>query len=752
MPDTKRRAAQSTYQDLLPQLTLREKASLLSGANFWESRSVDRLGIPSVFFADGPHGIRKQVQGSDHVGLAPSLPSTCFPPAAALGGVWDPDLLKRIGAALGTEARAQGVHVLLGPGINIKRSPLCGRNFEYFSEDPLISGTLGAAYVEGLQSQGVGAALKHFAVNNQETDRLRVSAEVDTRTFREIYASAFHRVVREAHPWVVMCSYNRINGVYAHQDRTLLTELLRDEWGFDGMVVSDWGAVDERVPAVAAGLDLEMPGSGGVGESKILAAVQTGALSEAELDTAVANVLALLDRTTGHDPASGFDAETHHALAREAASRAIVLLSNPLGVLPLDPASNGRIAVIGEFARTPRYQGAGSSLIVPTRIDDALTAIQEIAGEDRVQFAPGFTLEGAADEALSRDAVSAARAAEVAIVFLGLPDGVESEGFDRTDIELPAAQTDLLEMLLATETPVVVVLSHGGVVRVSDWADRAAAILDGGLLGQAGGTATADALFGFISPSGRLAETIPLRLKDTPSYLNFPGEHGQVRYGEGIYVGYRGYDALDTKVSFPFGHGLSYTSFDYSNLRVESDSTGLDVQVTVTNTGSREGREIVQVYVGNPDSSINRAPRELKAFAAIDLAAGVSGQVALRINRTDLAYYHAGAECWTVEGGSYTVEVGASSRDIRLIGTVSVDSDPLSVPLTLQSSLAEWLDRPDTASIIHSAAVAAGPAGALFTDPTALQMIGSMPLKRVADFPASPLTGYVLHNLLALGS
>jgi beta-glucosidase len=746
-----------THSARLDDLTLEEKASLTSGADFWTTKAIDRVGIPSIMLTDGPHGVRKQREGGDHLGLADSVPTTCFPPAVALGSSWDRELVGRVGVALGEEARAESVGVLLGPGINIKRSPLCGRNFEYFSEDPLVSGVMGSALVGGIQSQGVGASLKHFAANNQETDRLRISADVDERPLREIYLRAFQRVVKEQQPWTVMCSYNRINGVYASEDPWLLTTVLRDEWGFDGLVVSDWGAVNDRVAGVAAGLDLEMPSSGGRTDAELVAAVRAGDLDEAHVTTAARRAIQLVDRiVAGADDTATYDVDAHHALAREAAGRSIVLLRNEGDVLPLDPAGSGGIAVIGEFARTPRYQGAGSSLINPTRLDDALDQIRAVAGE-RVAFAPGFALAGAPDgtptdaEGLRSEAVSVATEAEVVLLFLGLPAAEESEGFDRTHIELPAEQTALLEAVLDANRNVVVVLSNGGVVRTSGWQDGVAAIVEGWLLGQAGGGAVADVLFGAVNPSGRLTETVPVRLEDSPSHLTFPGEFGHVRYGEDIFVGYRGFDARGTAVSYPFGHGLSYTTFSYGTPEVSENGGGIRVRVPVTNTGSRDGREVVQVYTSLPGSAVARAPRSLSAFAVAAIATGETVTVTLDVAHDDLAYFHPQVGQWTVEGGEYLVEIGASSRDIRVSATLGLAGDDLRVPLGASSTVQEWLDHPRGGQLLQSAIDSAPGSvmASMLADPETVKMLGSMPLERIASFPGSPLDGEGLDTLVA---
>ena len=733
-------------------LTTEEKASLTSGKSFWESKGVDRVGIPSIYLTDGPHGVRKQREGGDHLGIGDSVPATCFPPAVALGSTWDPQLLERVGNALGDEAKAEGVGVLLGPGINIKRSPLCGRNFEYLSEDPILSGRLGAALVDGLQARGVGASLKHFAANNQETDRMRVSADIDERPLREIYLRGFQHIVEHSQPWTVMCSYNRINGVYASEDPWLLTTVLRDEWGFEGLVVSDWGAVNDRVRALVAGLDLEMPSSNGVTDAQLVAAVASGELDESVLDTAANRVIDLVAKAVdGADASADYDRDAHHALAREVAGRSVVLLKND-GILPIDPTAGVKIAVLGEFARTPRYQGAGSSQIVPTRLDNALDELRELAGSSEITFAPGYALGGADDAGGADEAVRVAAAADVAVVFVGLPAEDESEGFDREHLELPAAQTALLEAVLAANPRVAVVLSNGGVVRLSGWAGRASAIVEGWLLGQAGGGAIADVLFGAVNPSGRLAETIPLRLEDTPAFLDFPGEAGHVRYGEGLFVGYRYYDSRDAAVDFPFGHGLSYTTFDYSGLTAVQSEVGLEVTVTITNTGDRDGREVAQVYVGVPGSVAVRPVRELKGFASVEVAAGASREVTIVIPSEDLAYFDSASAAWTVESGDYTVTVGASSRDLRATVVVPVTGDAGLAELKIDSTLGEWLKHPIGGQILGAAFAqgAGAELGAMLADPAMLRMAESMPLNRVASFPGSPITFEQLEQLVGV--
>ncbi|MGU3291687.1 glycoside hydrolase family 3 C-terminal domain-containing protein [Williamsia sp. M5A3_1d] len=714
-------------------LSIEEKASLGSGADFWTTKAVGP--IPSLMLTDGPHGVRKQTGASDHLGLAGSEPATCFPPAVGLGQCWDPELVQRVGEALGREAQALDVDVLLGPGVNIKRDPRCGRNFEYLSEDPVVAGVLGAAWVTGVQSVGVGTSLKHFALNNAETDRMRSSSDVDPRPMHEIYLRAFAHIVVTARPWTVMCSYNRINGVYAAENHWLLTELLRETWGFDGAVVSDWGAVRNRVAAVRAGLDLEMPGVGTAADTEVIDAVRAGDLSQDAVDRAAGAVAGLARRVqSGRDNAAGADLDAHHALAREAAARSIVLLTNDDHLLPLQPGI--AIAVIGAFAQTPRYQGGGSSHVNPTRLDIPLDEIRAQAGSGTVTFAPGFTTDGSGDAAALRDeAVRTAAAAEVAVLFLGLGDDQESEGFDREHIEIPTDQLDLASAVVREQPRTVVVLAHGGVLRLAPVSDAVPAILDGALLGQAGGGAIADVLFGAVNPSGRLTETVPVRLQDCPSYLDFPGENSHVRYGEGIHVGYRGYDARGLDVTFPFGHGLSYTDFQYRDLSVTADATGVDVEVTVTNTGARAGREVVQVYVTKPDSRVTRPPQELKGFATTSvLEPAASETVSIRVARSDLAFWDVRRGDWTVEDGVHVVAVGASSRDIRVTDTVEVAGDDDSVPITWQTTLAEALADPVIGKALAEMVPGGGSDGgdALGTD--IVKIMGSMPLDRLKRF------------------
>jgi beta-glucosidase len=636
------------------------------------------------------------------------VPATCFPPAVGLGSSWDVELIERVGEALGTETAIENVSVLLGPGINIKRSPLCGRNFEYLSEDPIVSGVLGAAIVRGIQSKGVGTSLKHFAANNQENDRMRASSDVDPRPLREIYLRGFERVVEDAQPWTVMCSYNRINGVYASEDPWLLTKVLRDEWGFEGLVVSDWGAVNERVPSIAAGMDLEMPSSNGITDAQIVAAVQDGSLDESVVDVAAGRVLDLVRKAqAGVGRVEGpLDVDAHHALAREAAGRSIVLLKNEGDLLPLRTGEQS-VALIGAFVDQPRYQGAGSSMINPTKLDDLAMEVVARAGQDFVFQSQGFSLAVSPDpaevEQLRADAVALAAKKDVAVLFLGLPARLESEGYDREDIDLPADQLALVDAVLEVNPNTVVVLSNGGVVALP-FADRVPAILEGWLLGQAGGGAIADVLLGLVNPSAKLTETIPHRLEDTPAFLDFPGEFSHVRYGEGLFVGYRWYDARRMDVAFPFGHGLSYTTFAYGSATAAVGAGGdIEVRATVSNTGDRAGREVVQVYTSLPGSGVQRPQRELKAFASVALEPGESREVVLTVRRKDLAYWDIRIDGWVVEGGDYVVDVAASSRDIRSSVTVAVEGDAAVVPLSRTSSMGEVLSHPVAGPIVQAA-------------------------------------------------
>ncbi len=676
---------------LVNELTLEEKASLCSGADFWHTEAIDRLNIPAAMVSDGPHGIRKQENLADHMGVAESIKAIGFPTASAMACSFDRDLLHKVGDALGEECVAEDLAVLLGPGINMKRSPICGRNFEYYSEDPVVAGELGAAFVNGVQEHGVGTSLKHFAANNQEWRRMSISAEIDERTLREIYLAAFETVVKKAQPWTIMCSYNRINGVYSCENDWLLNKVLRDEWGFEGLVMTDWGAMDERVPSLKAGLDLEMPDCHGETDKLIVKAVQSGELEESVLDTAVERILTMVDKyltaRKGIDPASmvhplpssverGYDVAAHHALARTTAEQSAVLLKNE-DILPLQ--KDKKIAFIGEFAKVPRIQGGGSSHINNTSIESALDA----AG-DSVSYAQGFHIdEETTDETLLQEAITLAKESDVAVIFAGLPDSFESEGFDRTHLNMPANQNELIARISEVQPNVVVVL-HSGSPIAMPWLDKVAGVLQMYLAGQASGGAAVNLLFGDATPCGKLAETFPLHLEDNPSYLNFPGNREKVCYQEGVFIGYRYYDKKKMDVLFPFGYGLSYTDFTYSNMKVTvngknaadvdmiKETDEIIVSADITNTGNCDGAEIVQLYIKNPVVYEIRPEKELRDFAKVFLKAGETKTVTFTLNARAFSYYETRIHDWYAESGDYEILLASSSRDIRLQDTVSI--------------------------------------------------------------------------------
>lgn len=667
-------AQQLDIPQLLQELTLEEKAGLCSGQDFWHTKAVERLGIPSVMVSDGPHGLRKQDIHPDHMGMGESVEAICFPTASAMACSFDRDLLYSVGDALGEECIAEDLAVLLGPGINMKRSPICGRNFEYYSEDPLLAGELAASFVSGVQSHGVGTSLKHFAANNQENRRMSVSAEIDERTLREIYLSAFETVVKKAQPWTVMCSYNRINGVYSSDNAWLLQNILRDEWGFQGLVMTDWGAMNDRVTALKAGLDLEMPSSHGETDKLIVSAVQNGSLQEEVLDCAVTRVLTMVNKYLAHKQNTTYNKEEHHKLAEKTAEQSAVLLKND-GILPLH---NGqKVAIIGEFAQTTRIQGGGSSHINCYRVENALEAIaqNEISG---TTYAQGFRTDvDETDPKLLQEAIQAAKTAEVAVIFAGLPDAFESEGFDRRHLNMPDCQNELIQKVCEVQPNTVIVL-HSGSPVVMPWLDQVSAVLNMYLAGQASGSAAINLLYGKTNPSGKLAESFPLRLEDNPSYLNFPGTRYQVNYQEGIFIGYRYYDKKNMDVLFPFGYGLSYTSFAYENLQVSrqdaTDADTITVSVDVHNTGQRAGAEIIQLYVHNPDGEEIRPEKELRDFAKVFLAPGETKTVTMELNGRAFSYYHTGIHDWYAEDGEYEILIGASSRDIRLKQSIQITS------------------------------------------------------------------------------
>lgn len=666
-------------EEVLSQLTLEEKANLCSGRDFWCTQNVERLGIPKVMMCDGPNGLRKQLGEGDCLGINESIETVCYPTASAFASSFDRELLGQLGELLGQECQAQDVAMLLGPGVNLKRSPLCGRNFEYFSEDPYLAGQLAAAYIKGLQGQGVAACVKHFACNNQETKRLSGSSQVDERTLREIYLPAFEAAVKEGGTRSVMNAYNGVNGVFCAENKRLLTDILRDEWGFDGFVVTDWGAVKDRVNGILAGVDLEMPGASEGKTDKIILAVNEGRLSMDALNNAVRNVLSFVRQAVeNRKPGQTFDMEAAKVRSEEFESQCAVLLKNNEDVLPLDVKAP--VAFIGEFAEKPRYQGAGSSHI---NVAHVVSALECIDGKN-VTYAKGYHAdEETDDEKLLSEAVTLAKKADTAVIFAGLPEAYETEGCDRENMTMPENQNRLISAVAGAAKHTVVVL-HGGAPVEMPWKDSVDAILCMYLGGDRVGQAAVELLYGEKNPCGKLAETWPCRLEDNPSYLNFPGEDGIVEYHEGIYIGYRYYDKKKMEVNFPFGHGLSYTSFAYTDLRCSkekiTESDTFTVTCRVKNTGSAYGQEIVQLYAGYPKSRVRRAVRELKGFEKIALQPGEEKEVTFTIGPRSFAYYETKIHDWFVESGDIEISVASSSRDIRLTQTVKMDSS-MTIPL-----------------------------------------------------------------------
>ncbi|HAB95192.1 MAG TPA: glycosyl hydrolase [Lachnospiraceae bacterium] len=663
------------HKDLIEQLTLEEKAALLGGKGEWDSRDIPRLGIPSMIMSDGPHGLRRQAGAGDHLGLNASLPATCFPTAATMANSWDRDLGTEVGEALGEEALAMGVNILLGPGMNIKRSPLCGRNFEYFSEDPYLAGRMAASYVKGIQSKGVYSCIKHFAVNSQEERRMAMNAVVDERTLREIYLTGFEVAIDESKPGAVMTSYNQVNGEYANESMHLLKDILRGDWGYDGFVVSDWGGANDHVTAVKAGSDLEMPAPGLGSARELVEAVKNGSLSMEDLDARVDELLDAVLTTTeaakGHS--EEFDVEGHHALARKAAAQCAILLKNDNAILPLKEGT--KVAVVGDFAFLPRYQGAGSSMVNSTKVETIENLIREEKGLEVTAMCRGYKRNGDRDEALLSEAVKAAEGAEVVLYFFGLDEMSESEGLDRHHMRIPKVQIDVLRAMAKVNPNIVGVISAGSSIEM-EWEDSLSAILHGYLTGQAGAGAMLDLITGRVNPSGKLAETYPLVYEDVPSSPYYPAKERNSDYREALFVGYRYFDTFDKAVRYPFGFGLSYTTFEYSGLTVDEKGATF----TVKNTGSCDGAEVAQLYVSLPGSSILRARKELKGFVKVFLAAGEAQKVTIPFDGFTFRYWNVKKNGWAVEGGEYTVSIGSSVRDICLTGTVTVAGDAAPAP------------------------------------------------------------------------
>ena len=651
---------------LLKELTLEEKCALLSGAETFKTRGMPQHGIPQIWLSDGPHGLRKQAGGSDHLGLNPSVPATCFPTASAVANSWDAALGEEIGAALGEEAAAQEVSVVLGPGLNMKRNPLCGRSFEYFSEDPYLAGKLAAGYIRGIQSKGVAACPKHFAVNSQETRRMASDSIVDERTLREIYLTGFEIAVKEGHPRSIMSSYNLVNGTYANENKHLLMEILRGEWGFDGAVITDWGGSNDHALGVKNGSTLEMPAPGGDSVRELLAAVESGKISESDIDARLSELLPLVfDTKAALDAAPReFDAAAHHALARRAAEESLVLLKNEGSLLPL--AAGSKVAVIGDFAKNPRYQGAGSSMVNSTQVDVLLDKLID-SELNVIGYQQGFDRHGKPDAALQKSACELATQADTVILCMGLDEIAESEGLDRSNLRLAQNQVDLLQAVAAVNPKIVVVLYSGSVVE-TPWLDNCQALLYAALGGQAGAGAVADALIGKVNPCGKLAETWPLAYADVPSAADFATRRKTVEYREGLYIGYRYFTTAEKAVRFPFGYGMSYTTFAYSDMAADEQG----VSLTVTNTGSVAGTEIVQLYVAKKNSELFRPAKELKGFARVTLVPGEKQRITITLDDKAFRFWNVKANRWEIEGGEYELLVGASVEDIRLCEKISV--------------------------------------------------------------------------------
>lgn len=738
---------------LISEMTLEEKASLCSGSDFWHTRGMERLGIPAVMVTDGPCGLRKQAGDTDHLGLNASVKAISYPTGSCIASSFDRALIRESGEYLGEECQAEDVAVLLGPAVNIKRSPLCGRNFEYFSEDPYVAGEMAVAYIKGVQSKHVGTSIKHFAANSQEHRRLTSDSVVDERTLRELYLPAFEKAAKEAQPWTYMCSYNKLNGTYASENHRLLTEILRDEWGFEGAVMSDWGAVNERPRGVAAGLDLEMPGPGTTNTRKIIEAVKNGTLAEKDVDTAAERILKFVYQyLENRDPSVKFQYERDHEKARQMAAESMVLLKNEGNILPL--SKEKKVAFLGKFAELPRFQGGGSSHVNSYQVVGALEAAQGLS----VTYAQGYPTDTQKpDDALIAEAVTAAREADCTVLFIGITDSMESEGFDRKDLKIPACQEKLVEEVVKVQKNTVVVVHCGAPIEMP-WINDVKAVLYAYLGGEAVGSATVDILFGDVNPSGKLAETFPIRLEDNPSYLYYFGEGDRTEYREGIFVGYRYYDKKNLPVLFPFGHGLSYTEFAYSDLTFDKtslkDTDTLQVSVKVKNVGKRAGKEIVQLYVQDNESSVIRPVKELKGFEKVELAPGEEKTVSFTLEKRSFAFYDTELADWRVETGEFTIHIGKSSRDIQLSGTVTVESTArIKKVFTINSTMGDIMADPKGAQVMGQMMQAMMPgggpdAGDLFDDEGMKAMMNSMPLRGVMMFAGDTVQPEMLQTLL----
>ena len=721
-------------------MTLEEKAGMCSGLDFWHLKEVEHLGIPKVMVSDGPHGLRKQDEKGDHLGINDSIKAVCFPPAVLSACSFDRGLMEEMGKAIGREAQANDVSVVLGPAVNIKRSPLCGRNFEYYSEDPYLAGEIAAAFVKGVQSQHVGTSIKHFAANNQEYRRMSSSSEVDERTLREIYFPAFETAVKKAQPYTFMCSYNQINGTFASENKWLLTDVLRGEWGFKGYVMSDWGAVNDRVKGLEAGLELEMPASGGDNDAMIVKAVKDGALEEKILDQAVERILRIIFEYADHRKPQEFTMEKDHEEAQHIAEESMVLLKNENHILPLKTSE--KAAFIGGFARNPRFQGGGSSHINCFKTTNVLDSVPCDA---QVVYAEGFPADrDFYDKALADEAVKAAAEADKAVIFAGLPESFESEGYDRSHMRLPECQNRLITEILKVQPNTVIVLHNGSPVEMP-WLGEIKGLLETYLGGQAGGAAAANILYGKINPSGKLAETMPLKLSDNPSYLNFGGGE-KVEYREGIFVGYHYYDTKEMDVAFPFGYGLSYTTFAYSNLKLSMENpTEKDtvmVSADVTNTGKSAGKEVVQLYIRDLTGSAIRPEKELKGFEKVFLEPGETKTVTMELNKRSFAWYNTELHDWFAASGDYEILVGASSRDIRLTETLHLNSSQrLPMHVHMNTTLGDLLRNPETAEAAKkliqkylSGEAGSEAASEAVSEEMTMAMTDSMPLRALMGF------------------
>ncbi|MDQ0720390.1 beta-glucosidase [Paenibacillus sp. W4I10] len=684
-----------SINELLSALTLAEKASLCAGLNMWMTKGIERLNIPPVHMYDGTNGIRK-TNSDEEMGITTeNVPATCYPTGSAIGSSWNTELLYEVGVALGRESKTMDVELLLGPGVNMKRTPLGGRNFEYYSEDPYLTGELGAAFINGIQSEGVGASVKHFAGNNQEFEKMVTSSEIDERTLREIYLSAFERIIKKSDPWTVMCSYNLLNGTYTSENEHLLNDILREEWGYEGVVLSDWTAVNDRIRGLKAGLDLEMPGPANYNAKAIIEAVQNGSLSEEQLDRSVGRILKLVERVTGKKDMDSSPDSDYHALARKAAAESIVLLKNENAILPLGQESISSIAVIGRFAKKPRIQGAGSAKVTPTKVDIPWDEIKNLAGDaTTMNYAEGYPEDDSINDELIKESVSLAMNSDVAVLFVGQPEYAESEMHDLQGIDLPEHQVKLILAVAAVQPKCIVVTSSGSALAMRPWVQHVPGVVHAWLSGQGMGKVIADVLFGQTNPSGKLSETFPVKLSDNPSHMRIRGENGKLYYREGLFVGYRYYDRKELAPQFPFGHGLSYTSFSYTDLEVSQTHTGVTVSFQLKNIGKRQGREVVQLYVHDEECTWTRPEKELKAFAKVELEPGEKRKITFELEERDFSYYNTKYNRWVAETGFFQISLGSSSKDLRITERLHCDFGKEEITFHKFSLLSEWMSDP----------------------------------------------------------